>query len=125
MGDLDDLLRALRTVAGGGSVIDPRVVERLVSFRVRLDNSPLSQLTPRELDVLREMAEGKTNAAIGGSLGFSESTIEKYVNAIFSKLGLSDEAHLSRRVAAVLTYLREPRAARAGDVDCRRPVNPI
>jgi DNA-binding NarL/FixJ family response regulator len=62
---------------------------------------------PRELEVLKEMAEGKTNAAIGESLHLSESAIEKYVNAIFAKLGLSEERKISRRVVAVLTYLRD------------------
>ncbi|CAL8970200.1 Transcriptional regulatory protein DegU [Cellulomonas sp. T2.31MG-18] len=107
VGDLQDVLHALREVAAGRSVVDPRVVERLVDHRVAQDRSPLRLLGPRELDVLREMAEGRTNAAIGDSLHLSESTVEKYVNAIFTKLGLSEERTLSRRVAAVLSYLRD------------------
>jgi DNA-binding NarL/FixJ family response regulator len=106
IGELDDLLHALREVSVGRSVVDARVVEQLVDQRVRQAESPLNRLGRRELDVLREMAEGKTNAAIADSLHLSESAIEKYVNTIFAKLGLSEEPKLSRRVAAVLTYLR-------------------
>ncbi|MDT5025336.1 MAG: hypothetical protein QOE61_1762 [Micromonosporaceae bacterium] len=115
VGELDDLVHALREVAAGRSVVDARVVERLVDHRVRQAESPLRVLGSRELDVLREMAEGKTNAAIGESLHLSESSIEKYVNAIFAKLGLSEERKLSRRVAAVLAYLREPTSAGQSD----------
>jgi DNA-binding NarL/FixJ family response regulator len=107
IGELSDLLHALREVTSGRSVVDGRVVELLVGQRIRQARSPLSALSPRELDVLTEMAEGKTNAAIGESLHLSESAIEKYVNAIFSKLGLSEERKISRRVAAVLAYLRD------------------
>jgi DNA-binding NarL/FixJ family response regulator len=106
IGELDDLLHALREVSVGRSVVDAGVVEQLVDQRVRQAESPLSRLGARELDVLREMAEGKTNAAIADSLHLSESAIEKYVNTIFAKLGLSEERKLSRRVAAVLAYLR-------------------
>jgi len=108
IGDLDDLIRALREVVAGRSVVDSRVVERLVDHRTRQAESAVQLLGPREIDVLREMAEGKTNATIAESLHLSESAIEKYVNSIFSKLGLSEERKLSRRVAAVLTYLRNP-----------------
>lgn len=107
VGELDELVNALREVAAGRSVVDARVVERLVDFRTRQTESSLHTLTPRELDVLREMAEGKTNGAIATALHLSESAIEKYVNAIFAKLQLSEERSLSRRVAAVLTYLRD------------------
>jgi DNA-binding NarL/FixJ family response regulator len=107
VGDLDELLRALRETIAGRSVIDPVVVEALLAARGRLAQSPLSTLTPRETDVLREMAQGKTNAAVAESLSVSESAIEKYANAIFSKLGLSEEPQVHRRVAAVLTFLRE------------------
>jgi DNA-binding NarL/FixJ family response regulator len=108
VGEVDDLVHALREVALGRSVVDARVVERLVQFRTRQSESPVRDLAPRELEVLREMAEGKTNGAIAESLHLSESAIEKHVNAIFSKLSLSEERKLSRRVAAVLTYLRDP-----------------
>ena len=109
VGDLDELLRALREVVAGRSVIDPRVVELLVAHRARRAESPVSALTPRELDVLREMAQGKTNRAIAEALVLSESAVEKHVNAIFSKLGIASEAQLHRRVAAVLTFLRDVR----------------
>jgi DNA-binding NarL/FixJ family response regulator len=109
VGDLDDVLHALREVAAGRSVVDPGVVERLVQSRVAQTTSPLAALAPRELDVLREMAEGKTNGAIAQTLHLSESTIEKHVNAIFTKLALSEEPSVSRRVAAVLSYLRDGR----------------
>ena len=82
-------------------------VESLVARRARLDDSPVARLTPRELDVLREMAQGKSNPGIAGSLFLSESAVEKHINAIFSKFGLSEEPQLNRRVAAVLTFLRE------------------
>jgi DNA-binding NarL/FixJ family response regulator len=106
VGELDELLRALREVAAGRSVVDPGVVERLVDYRSRQAESPLRLLSPREVDVLREMAEGKSNSSIAADLHLSESSVEKYVNSIFSKLGLSEERLLSRRVAAVLAYLR-------------------
>jgi DNA-binding NarL/FixJ family response regulator len=107
VGDLDELLRALRETIAGRSVIDPVVVEALLAARGRLAQSPLSTLTPRETDVLREMAQGKTNAAVAKSLSVSESAVEKYANAIFSKLGLSEEPQVHRRVAAVITFLKE------------------
>jgi len=107
VGDLDELLRALRETIAGRSVIDPVVVESLLALRGRLAQSPLTKLTPRETDVLREMAQGKTNAGVAEALSISESAVEKYANAIFSKLGLSEEPQVHRRVAAVLTFLRE------------------
>ncbi len=107
VGDLAELLRALKETAAGKSVVDPAIVELLVASRVRLARSPLTQLTSREMDVLRAMAEGKTNAAIARRLSVSESAVEKHANAIFSKLGLTEERQTHRRVAAVLTFLRE------------------
>ena len=107
VGDLRQLLSALREVATGGSVIDPQVVDALVTRRVRLRESPLARLTPRELEVLREMAQGRGNAGIAQNLSLSESSVEKYVNAIFTKLDLSGEQLVHRRVAAVLTFLRD------------------
>ncbi len=107
VGDLDELLRALRETIAGRSVIDPVVVEALLALRARQAHSPLATLTPREADVLREMAQGKTNAAVAASLSVSESAVEKYGNAIFSKLGLTEEPQVHRRVAAVITFLRE------------------
>jgi DNA-binding NarL/FixJ family response regulator len=108
IGELDEIVAALRAVAAGRSVVDPAVVEGLVQQQIRLATSPLRVLTARELDVLREMAEGRTNAAIAERLHLSESAIEKYVGSIFTKLDLGEESRISRRVAAVLTYLREP-----------------
>jgi DNA-binding NarL/FixJ family response regulator len=107
IGELDELLHALREVVAGRSVVDAGVVERLVDYRSRQAESPLRWLTEREVEVLREMAEGRSNSAIAVSLHLSESSVEKYVNAIFSKLNLAEERNVSRRVAAVLTYLRD------------------
>jgi len=107
VGDLDQLLSALRAVAAGGSVIDPQVVDALVSRRARLQSSPVARLSPRELDVLREMAQGRGNSGIAQALHLSESSVEKHVNAIFTKLDLASEQQVHRRVAAVLTFLRD------------------
>ena len=107
VGDLRQLLSALREVAAGGSVIDPQVVDALVSRRARLRESPLARLTPREMDVLREMAQGRGNAGIAQELFLSESSAEKHVNAIFAQLDLASEQQAHRRVAAVLTFLRD------------------
>jgi DNA-binding NarL/FixJ family response regulator len=107
IGDVDRLLHALREVAGGGSVIDQRVIEALVTRRARLVGSPLASLSPRELDVLRVMAQGRANATIAETLSITESSVGKHVNSIFSKLGLSTETQQHRRVTAVLAFLRE------------------
>ena len=109
VGDLEELIRALRETIAGRSVIDPVVVEALLARRSRLSHSPLRDLTPREMDVLSEMAQGKTNAAIAASLSVSESAVEKYANGIFSKLELSQEQPVHRRVTAVLAFLHESR----------------
>jgi DNA-binding NarL/FixJ family response regulator len=103
--DVDDLVDAIRVVARGGSVIDPKVVDELVRARTRADRSPLEHLTPREREVLAEMASGKSNAAIAASLVLSERAVEKHINSIFSKLHLVEEADVNRRVKAVLLYL--------------------
>ena len=100
-----DLLHAIREVAAGRSVIDPQVVEGLVVSRNRFETSPLRQLSPREIDVLFHMAEGKNNEAIANALSLSTGVVEKHINAIFSKLGLGEEADVHRRVKAVLIYL--------------------
>jgi DNA-binding NarL/FixJ family response regulator len=110
VGDLDELVRALHEVTAGRSVIDPLIVEILLRSHTRTTDDPLSGLTARELDVLRGMAEGRTNRAIAESLRLSESTIEKHVNTTFAKLGLTNEPQLHRRVTAVLTYLRQDNA---------------
>ena len=103
--DVDDLLHAIKTVADGGSVIDPKVVEELVAARRRADRSPLDFLTPRERETLGEMATGKSNAAIAAALVLSERAVEKHINSIFSKLNLTEEPDVNRRVKAVLLYL--------------------
>jgi DNA-binding NarL/FixJ family response regulator len=105
LGDVDELVHALREVSAGGSVIDPLVIDALVARRAKNARSPLATLTPRELDVLREMAQGRTNAGIEAALHLSASTVEKHVNAIFTKLQLTD-APVHRRVAAVLAFLK-------------------
>lgn len=107
VGDLEELLRALREVTTGGSVIDPQVVEGLLARRQQLAGTLLDTLTPREVDVLGEMAQGKSNAAISETLFISQSAVEKHINSIFAKLTLSpDESETHRRVAAVLAFLR-------------------
>jgi DNA-binding NarL/FixJ family response regulator len=109
--DIGELTAAVKAVASGGSVIDPTVVEQLVSANRRPERSAVSSLTPRELEVLGEMAQGKSNAAIAASLFLTERAIEKHTNSIFAKLGLSEERDLNRRVSAVLVYLAEGQAA--------------
>jgi DNA-binding NarL/FixJ family response regulator len=105
--DLEQLVGAIRAVAEGGSVIDPKVVEVLVAENARSEDSPLAQLTPREHDVLREMAEGKNNAAIAESLFLTERSVEKVIHSIFLKLGLTWETAVHKRVKAVVLYLAE------------------
>jgi DNA-binding NarL/FixJ family response regulator len=107
VGDVQQLVRALREVAAGGSVLDPRIVETLLLRRSSKPGSPLAALTPAELDVMRLMAEGKSNQAIADALCVSLGTVEKRIAATFGKLGVGAERELNRRVAAVLIYLRE------------------
>ena len=102
---LDQLVGALLSVAGGGSVLDPLVVESLLSRARGREADPVDTLSPREREVLRSMASGKSNGAIGRELYLSERAVEKNVNGIFTKLGLSQEADVNRRVRAVVTYL--------------------
>ncbi|MBA2460780.1 MAG: response regulator transcription factor [Actinobacteria bacterium] len=105
--DVEQLEAAIRAVAEGGSVIDPKVVEALVAESARGEESPLSQLTPRERDVLRAMAEGKNNAAIAEALFLTERSVEKVIHSIFRKLGLTWETTVHKRVKAVILYLAE------------------
>ena len=105
--DRSQLVSAIDTVARGGSVIDPKVVEVLVEARARADDSPLAKLTPRERDVLAEMAEGKSNAAIAESLVLTKRAVEKHVNSIFTKLGLAASEDVSKRVKATLMFLAD------------------
>lgn len=101
--DVAEFLDAVRRVGAGGSAIDPEVVSQLLGRRRQ--GNPLDTLTPRELDVLRAMAEGQTNAAIATNLVLTEGAIEKHSRNVFMKLGLDDTTE-NRRVSAVLTYLR-------------------
>ncbi len=103
----DQLAQALRTVAAGGSFVDARVLEALVAARSAAAQHELSRLTQREREVLGQMAEGHTNAAIGERLYVGERAVEKHINSIFSKLGLRAEEGRHRRVMAVLAYLSE------------------
>ena len=105
--DLEQLVAAIGAVADGGSVLDPKVVEALVAENARDDGSPLNELTPRERDVLHEMAEGKNNAAIGEALFLTERSVEKVIHSIFLKLGLTWEPAVHKRVKAVVLYLAE------------------
>jgi DNA-binding NarL/FixJ family response regulator len=103
--DSQQLLSAVHSVAGGGSVIDPTVVDSLLNKRRA--GSAVAELTERERAVLREIARGKTNAAIGSALFLSEKSVQNYINAIFAKLGLIADPAVHRRVQAVLLYLNE------------------
>jgi DNA-binding NarL/FixJ family response regulator len=107
--DLDQLLAAIREVARGGSVIDPKVVEALVAARSRNAQSPLTRLTPREREVLALLAEGRSNAAVADGLVLSERAVEKHINSIFAKLGLPEARAAHRRVKAVLLFLADQR----------------
>jgi DNA-binding NarL/FixJ family response regulator len=103
--EVDELVRALREVRRGGSVLDPQVVEGLLARKRSEDRSPLNGLTDRELAVLREMATGRSNAAIARRLFLSERAVEKHISALFQKLDLPAETDTNRRVMAVLTFL--------------------
>jgi DNA-binding NarL/FixJ family response regulator len=103
--NVDQLVAAIRAVADGGSMVDPKVVDALVAEKTRREQSPLNELTQRERDVLREMAEGKNNAAIAEALSLNERTVEKVIHAIFLKLGLAWETAVHKRVKAVIVYL--------------------
>ncbi|MFN8193790.1 MAG: response regulator transcription factor [Nocardioidaceae bacterium] len=103
--DLDELVRALHDVARGGSALDPKVVEGLLARKGGESHSALKGLTPRELEVLRELATGKSNVATAKTLFMSERAVEKHIGAVFQKLGLANESDVNRRVMAVLAYL--------------------
>jgi DNA-binding NarL/FixJ family response regulator len=105
--DVTEVVRALNEVAKGGSVLDPKIVEALVSAKDRMAHSPLATLTEREREVLDHMAQGKNNASIAQSLFLTERAVEKHINSLFHKLGLSEETAVHRRVMAVLAFLRE------------------
>ena len=103
----DELIGAIETVADGGSVIDPVIVDVLIKARARVARSRLSQLTPRERELLAEIATGKSNAAIAESLVLTKRAVEKHVNSIFAKLDLPETQDVSRRVKATLIFLAE------------------
>ena len=106
--EVDRLAGAIETVRLGGSFIDDEVVDALVRSRTRMVDSPISVLTARELDVLTEMATGATNSVVASRLEVSEHAVEKHSNAIFSKLGLTEDVEINRRVKAVLVFLSGP-----------------
>jgi DNA-binding NarL/FixJ family response regulator len=101
------LVAAIEAVAAGGSVVDAKVVEALIAERTRAERSPLNDLTPREREILTFVARGHSNQAIADELVLTKRAVEKHINAIFLKLGLTDAADVSRRVKAALIYLAE------------------
>ena len=103
--DVNELATAIRRVADGDSVVDPKVVDALIEARISKTTSIVDRLTEREREVLAEIAKGGTNAAVGQALFISPRSVEKHVNSIFMKLDLSHEADTNRRVRAVLLYL--------------------
>jgi DNA-binding NarL/FixJ family response regulator len=103
--DRDELVRALVTVAEGGSVVDPLIVDELLDIQRRRRDTPLDLLTPRELEILGLIAEGRSNAAIAEKLVVTKRAVERHINSIFLKLGLRDGVDVSRRVKAALLYL--------------------
>jgi DNA-binding NarL/FixJ family response regulator len=105
--DREELASAIDIVAQGGTMIDPTVIEGLIAADRRRRDSLIDDLTPREHEVLAEMAQGKSNAAIAESLVLTKRAVEKHVGAIFQKLALEDDEVVSRRVSAVLLYLSD------------------
>jgi DNA-binding NarL/FixJ family response regulator len=105
--DRSQLVSAIDTVARGGSLIDPKIVEVLVAAKARAERSPLLQLTQREREVLAEIAQAKSNSAIAESLVLTKRAVEKHINSIFTKLGLAAADDVSKRVKATLLFLAE------------------
>jgi len=105
--DRAELASAVAEVAQGGSVIDPKIIDVLVAARTRAEESPLAELTPREREILAEIAAGKSNAAIAESLVLTKRAVEKHINSIFLKLGLSQSQDASKRVKATLMFLAD------------------
>src|SRR3954451_15900619 len=104
-----ELMSAIRAVADGGSMIDPKIVEGLVHARSQAERSPINELTARERQVLAEITQGKSNTAIAASLSLTKRAVEKHINAIFLKLGLADAHDVSKRVKAALIMLADGR----------------
>jgi DNA-binding NarL/FixJ family response regulator len=111
--DRGELVSAIDTVARGGSLIDPKIVEVLVDAKARAERSPLVQLTLREREVLAEIAQGKSNSAIAESLVLTKRAVEKHINSIFTKLGLAAAEDVSKRVKATLLFLAQDRSDQA------------
>jgi DNA-binding NarL/FixJ family response regulator len=105
--DRSELVRAIETVAAGGTVIDSKVVELLITHKAKLASSPLAELTPREREVLALIAEGKSNVAIAEELFLTKRGVEKHINVIFMKLGLPENVDVSRRVRAAIIFLSD------------------
>ena len=105
--DASQLRAAIEAVAQGGAIIDPKLVDALVLGKARLERSPLAELTPREREVLAEIAQGKSNSAVADSLVLTKRAVEKHINAIFLKLGLAFADDVSKRVKATLLFLSE------------------
>jgi DNA-binding NarL/FixJ family response regulator len=103
----DELIGAIQAVSEGGSAIDPAIVDVLIKARSRMAQSRLSELTPRERQLLAEIAAGKSNGAIADSLVLTKRAVEKHVNSIFAKLNLPETEDVSRRVMAALIFLSE------------------
>jgi DNA-binding NarL/FixJ family response regulator len=107
VGDVSVFIDAVRRVAAGGTALDPAIVARMMGRR--RDQGPLAVLSPRDREVLKEMAEGKSNRGIAEHLTISEASVEKHVTSIFHKLGLETSPTGHRRVLAALTYIRDAR----------------
>jgi DNA-binding NarL/FixJ family response regulator len=105
--DRSQLVSAIHSVAAGGSMMDPKIVEPLIASRSRGERSALADLTPREREVLAAIAEGRSNAAIATKMVLTKRAVEKHINSLFLKLGLGDEEHVSKRVKATLLFLAE------------------
>jgi len=103
--DHAQLRAAIEAVVKGGAVIDPKLVDALVNGKARLERSPLGELTPREQEVLSEIAQGKSNNAIAEALFLTKRAVEKHINSIFLKLDLGPEDDVSKRVKATLLFL--------------------
>jgi DNA-binding NarL/FixJ family response regulator len=110
VGDRDELVEAIRAVADGRSVIDPKIIDGLIAERARSSASTLDELTAREREVLAEVATGKSNAAIAALLFLTKRAVEKHINAIFMKLNLRESEDTSRRVTAALIFLADESA---------------
>jgi DNA-binding NarL/FixJ family response regulator len=105
--DGGQLIDAIKSVVAGESMIDPKVVDAIIEARAHQEASPLKDLTEREIEILAEIAQGKSNSAIGESLFLTKRAVEKHINSIFLKLGLREADDVSRRVKATLMYLAD------------------